>query len=277
MSCCIWKKLVSEKKPAFFYGIPNSQNPSGITWGVERRKEVARYLMEQYPVVRRWCFWWTILWRETPPAGEAMGLRIRPSWLVSFSKNDISGCLRCGVDMGTWNDHQWVQPGKAGGWSPFQSRCPDGALAISYRTDIDSRIRHNARIYGVGAGMMHDIMVDCFRQRPGYRTWRRNVPHGYPPSGLSSMKVFERRSRAGSCRYAWTAFLCEMVARDDTIPVWILGLANESRYQEGMYRLSRVLKRWPEKIHQISFFIWSPQSSESVASSIPAFSLEDIQ
>ena len=39
-----FERFVTEKEPKFFYGIPNSQNPSGVTWSQEKRKAVAGIL-----------------------------------------------------------------------------------------------------------------------------------------------------------------------------------------------------------------------------------------
>jgi len=39
-------EIISEESPVFFYGIPNSQNPTGITYSDEKRKDVAGILSE---------------------------------------------------------------------------------------------------------------------------------------------------------------------------------------------------------------------------------------
>jgi 2-aminoadipate transaminase len=41
------KTVLQQNAPKIFYGIPNSQNPSGITWSQERRKEVSEILQEE--------------------------------------------------------------------------------------------------------------------------------------------------------------------------------------------------------------------------------------
>lgn len=40
----VFTRVIREDRPVFFYGIPNSQNPSGITWSAGRRKELASLL-----------------------------------------------------------------------------------------------------------------------------------------------------------------------------------------------------------------------------------------
>ncbi len=42
-----FSRMAAEKKPVFFYGVPNSQNPSGVTWSGERRKEIAGIAQDQ--------------------------------------------------------------------------------------------------------------------------------------------------------------------------------------------------------------------------------------
>jgi len=39
-----FERFITTKNPKFFYGIPNSQNPSGITWSQEKRKAIAEIL-----------------------------------------------------------------------------------------------------------------------------------------------------------------------------------------------------------------------------------------
>jgi len=39
-----FRRFVGSRDPKFFYAIPNSQNPSGVTWSQEKRKEIAEIL-----------------------------------------------------------------------------------------------------------------------------------------------------------------------------------------------------------------------------------------
>ena len=175
-----------------FYGVPNSQNPSGITYSEKRRKELAAILRNQ-----------GVLFVEDDAYGE-----------LNFSGNSLPS-------MRTFLPHQTIitgsfskilAPGMRMGWvaappaimeqlvvakqaSDLHSNYLSQRIAYEYllHNDIDSHIRK------IRAAYQHqcDVMIRMLREEfPETVSWTHPLGGMFIwvtlPEGCSSMEVFEQ-------------------------------------------------------------------------------------
>lgn len=175
-----------------FYGIPNSQNPSGITYSDGKRKEIAR-AMEEYGA----------LFVEDDAYGEL--------YFSGNSRRSLMSYLP-GQTVITGSFSKILAPGMRMGWvvasrpvmeqlviakqaSDLHSNYLSQRIAYEYlaHNDIDAHIRKIRTAYA----NQRDVMIRMLREEfPG------SVSYTHPdggmfiwvtlPSGYSSMEVFER-------------------------------------------------------------------------------------
>jgi 2-aminoadipate transaminase len=187
--------LLKEKPVRLMYGVPNSQNPSGITWTARRRDEIADVLAGS-----------KALFVEDDAYGE-----------LDFA-GDIHPPLKAALpDQGimTGSFSKILSPGMRLGWicapgpvmerlvtakqasdlhSNFLSQC----IAAEYlaHTDIDTHIRKIRAAYGAQCACMLDRIRREFPAQV-----RHTVPRGgmftwvTVPEGSSSMEIFEAALR----------------------------------------------------------------------------------
>lgn len=233
------KRVLEERDVRFFYGVPNSQNPSGITWSREKREDVASLLEGTGTVFIEDDAYGELRFsgRPLPPVKSYL-----PESTVltgSFSKIAAPG-LRIG----------WIcaEPGildrlvVAKQASDLHSSTLDQRILARYLrdTDLDAHVGEICRVYGRHCSLMASLIDELFpdgvaRTNPegGMFLWATLPP------GLSSMALFERA-------------LAEHVAILPGLPFYVDGggentvrlsfsNADEERIAEGMHRLARAL------------------------------------
>ncbi|MDO9324686.1 MAG: PLP-dependent aminotransferase family protein [Methanoregula sp.] len=189
-----FEQFVKTPKAKFFYGIPNSQNPSGRTYSQERRKAIAAILRESDTV-----------FYEDDAFGELF-FDAKPRMPVTKylpGQSVISGSFS-----------KIIAPGMRIGWiyappeilAPFNvvkqaadlhSNFLCQKILHQYLTthDLDAHIRHITRIYSAKCRLMCDLLDELLPQLS------HTTPEGGMflvatlPPGLSSRKVFDEGVR----------------------------------------------------------------------------------
>ena len=186
--------ILSEELPVFFYGIPNSQNPTGITYTDEKRKEVAEILNEaEVPFI------------EDDAYGELRfdGKAIKP---VKYYMPEA------GIMTGSFS--KIFSPGMRLGWVCATPEVLDKVIIAKQASDlhsnylsqrilykyleennIDTHIEKIQSEYKKRADLMVKTIrsefppeITCTQPEGGMFVWLR-FPHN-----MSSMKIFEKAS-----------------------------------------------------------------------------------
>jgi 2-aminoadipate transaminase len=185
-------KICSSYPVKMFYGIPNSQNPSGITYSDEKRKEVARVMNEH-----------GMLFIEDDAYGEL--------YFSGSARHSMQTYLS-GQTVITGSFSKILAPGMRMGWvvappaimeqlvvakqaSDLHSNYLSQRIAYEYLThnDIDSHIRK----IRTGYENQRDVMIRMLKEE-----FPKTISFTYPnggmfiwvtlPAGCSSMDVFDR-------------------------------------------------------------------------------------
>jgi len=222
-----------------FYGVPNSQNPSGITYTNERRRELASVFKNT-----------ETLFVEDDAYGE-----------LNFSGNTLSSLREFLPDQTiiTGSFSKILAPGMRLGWvvaspdimeklviakqaSDLHSNYLSQRIAYQYlqQQNIDDHIRKICRMYKTQCNLMIDLIREKFPESVDY-----TVPEGGMfiwltlPEGISSTRVFEQALNAGVAVLPGTPFYTDG-GGEDTIR---LNFSNstEQKIITGMERFSHVL------------------------------------
>jgi 2-aminoadipate transaminase len=233
--------LVSQKKPAFFYGIPNSQNPSGMTWEVERRQEVTEILDGTGTLFYEDDAFGELFFDGKPRYPVKRWLPDQSLMTGSFSKT-ISPGLRCGW---IWAPQPIIiEFNRAKQAADLHSNLVAQMVLARYLedNDIDSRIRETAKRYGKRCSIMVDIIHDRFPSGTSC-----SKPEGGMflmvtlPTGLSSMQVYKEGIGQGVAVMPGIPFYVDG-GGFDTIRL-NFSAADEDQISEGMDRLSQVIRK----------------------------------
>jgi 2-aminoadipate transaminase len=236
-----FERLIHGTAIKFFYGIPNSQNPSGITYSQEKRRAIADIIMDSNTV-----------FYEDDAFGELFFdnkarlpiKRLIPNQAVisgSFSKIIAPG-MRIGwiyAPSGILTQFNIVKQA-ADLHSNFLCQKIMHRYLVTH--DIDRHIRDIVGAYSGKCRLMCDLLDDLLPQ----------VSHTTPeggmflmatlPPGLSSMKVFEEGIGQGVAVLPGMPFYIDG-GGTDTIRM-NFSTASEEQIHEGMARLARVISNW---------------------------------
>jgi 2-aminoadipate transaminase len=223
-----------------FYGVPNSQNPSGITYTNERRRELASIFGKT-----------ETLFVEDDAYGE-----------LNFSEKTLSSMREFLPDQTiiTGSFSKILAPGMRLGWlvaqpdimeqlviakqaSDLHSNYLSQRIAYQYlhQQNIDDHIRKICRVYKTQCHLMIDMIREKFPESLDY-----TVPEGGMfiwltlPDGISSTEVFEQALNAGVAVLPGTPFYTDG-GGGNTIR---LNFSNstEQKIITGMERFSNVIR-----------------------------------
>jgi 2-aminoadipate transaminase len=233
-----FRTLVKTTPLKFFYGIPNSQNPSGRTYSLENRKSVAEILSGQDTVFYEDDAFGELFFDAQPRLPVKKFLPDQAVISGSFSKIVAPG-LRIGwlyapkEIMTQFN----VVKQAADLHSNFLSQ----KILHRYLTmnDLDAHIRKIVAVYARKCQLMCSLFDDLL---PG-------VPHTRPeggmfllatlPRGISSRRVFDEGVRQKVAILPGLPFYVDGGGAD-TIRL-NFSSASEEEITEGMHRLARVI------------------------------------
>jgi len=233
-----FERLVNDNMVKFFYGIPNSQNPSGLTYSQENRRELAEIIRESDTV-----------FYEDDAFGELF-FDGRPRLPVKRHVPDQA------VLTGSFS--KIIAPGMRIGWIYAPARilaqfnivkqaadlhsnffCQMILHRYLITHDLDSHIRNIVGVYSRRCRLMCDMLDDLLPQLV------HTTPEGGMflmatlPGGLSSRTVFEEGIRQGVAVLPGLPFYIDGGGAD-TIRM-NFSTASEEQIQEGMARLARVI------------------------------------
>ena len=234
------EKVCSSQPVRLFYGVPDSQNPSGITWSEKRRKEVARVMKEH-----------DVLFVADDAYGE-----------LNFSGTSLPSIQSFlpGQTIITGSFSKILSPGMRMGWvvappeimeqlviakqaSDLHSNYFSQRVAYEYlkKTDIDSHIRKIQAAYRHQCDVMIRMLEDefpetvsCTRPLGGMFIWVTL------PAGCSSMEVFERALKENVAVLPGMPFYVDG-GGTDTLRLNFSNSTDE-KIISGMGRLARVIR-----------------------------------
>jgi 2-aminoadipate transaminase len=236
------RQVLGRDHPCLFYGVPNSQNPSGVTWTDENRRAVSR-LMEEYE---------TIL-VEDDAYGE---IRFRGSPQPSMRS------LIPELTVMTGSFSKIIAPGMRMGWICAPEEITGQAVTVKQGTDLHSNILsqqiiarflqdysiddHISRItseYAKQCNCMLDAIrnefpseVTCAPPDGGMFIWA-TLPEGY-----SSTELFERALKKDVAILPGTPFYTD----GGGASAMRLNFSNSTpeRIEDGISRLGMVLHEY---------------------------------
>lgn len=233
--------LVRKYAPKFFYGIPNSQNPSGRTYSEEKRRGVAEILEGTDTV-----------FYEDDAFGELF-FDGKPRPPVKRYLPDL------GIMSGSFS--KIVAPGMRIGWiyapEPILREFNVAKQAADLHSnflcqvilhrylathDLDAHVARVSAVYGRQCRLMCDLLDDLMP--PGVT---HTTPEGGMfltaalPDGVSSMEVFREGVREGVAVLPGVPFYVNG-GGEDTIRLNFSAVGEEA-IEEGMHRLARVVRR----------------------------------
>ncbi len=234
-----FEALVRQHDPKFFYGIPNSQNPSGRTYSQEKRRAIADILDGSGTVFYEDDAFGDLFFDGKPRLPVKRYLPEQTILSGSFSKIVAPG-MRIG----------WVYAPKpvlktfniAKQASDLHSNflCQKILHRYLITHDLDEHIRRVAERYGRNCRLMCDLLDDLF---PASMT--HTTPEGgmflmaFLPPGVSAMEVFREGVRQGVAVLPAVPF-CVDGGGDDAIRL-NFSTVGEEEITEGMHRLAKVI------------------------------------
>jgi 2-aminoadipate transaminase len=233
--------VLLKNRQKFFYGVPNSQNPSGVTYSEERRREIAAILEGTQT-----------FFVEDDAYGE-----------LNFSAKSLPSLRRYLPDQtlisGSFS--KILAPGMRLGWivapedimeqvviakqaSDLHSNYLSQRIAYEYLThaDIDGHIRKIQGVYRHQAGLMQELITKEF---PSSVTFTR--PQGGMfiwltlPDGISSMDVFDAAIKERVAVLPGTPFFIDG-GGNNTLRINFSN-ATDEKIHEGIIRLARVIRK----------------------------------
>jgi len=236
----IVRDLVAGHDPVMWYSIPNSQNPSGVSWPVGLRREIAGILGESDTLLYEDDAFGELFFDGKPRIPVKQWLPHQTIMTGSFSKT-ISPGLRCGW---IWAPHPVLEEfNRAKQAADLHSNLLSQMVLTRYleTTDIDRRIHETARMYGERCHLMEEIIDDRFPSGTDHTS-----PEGGMfllvtlPPGISSMDVFRQGISRGVAVMPGSPFYIDG-GGDDTIRL-NFSTPDLEQIAEGMERLSKVVR-----------------------------------
>nr|WP_319540767.1 PLP-dependent aminotransferase family protein [uncultured Methanospirillum sp.] len=235
-------QVLDKDKPCFFYGVPNSQNPSGITWSRENRKAVAERLERAETV-----------FVEDDAYGE---LKFRGEQMPSMKE------LIPELTVMTGSFSKIIAPGMRMGWICAPTPILEQAVTVKQGTDLHSNILSQRIIsrflanYPVDAHIArisaaYESQCDCMLSAI-QSEFPEGVSYTRPdggmfiwatlPKGYSSMELFDRAIKKDVAILPGLPFYTDG-GGFDTVR---LNFSNSTpeRIEEGISRLGQVLREY---------------------------------
>ncbi|MDV2481832.1 PLP-dependent aminotransferase family protein [Methanoculleus sp. Wushi-C6] len=233
--------LIRDHAPKFFYGIPNSQNPSGRTYSQERRRGIAEILDETETVFYEDDAFGELFFDGQPRLPVKRYLPDQTVISGSFSKIVAPG-MRIGWIYAPAPVLREFNVAKQAADLHSNFLCQVILHRYLATHDLDAHVRRVSAVYGRHCRLMCDLLDDLMP--PGAT---HTNPEGGMfmtaalPSGVSSMDVFREGVREGVAVLPGTPFYVNG-GGEDTIRL-NFSAAGEEEITEGMHRLARVVRR----------------------------------
>jgi 2-aminoadipate transaminase len=232
--------VLEQKRPKFFYGVPNAQNPSGITYAEERRREIAEILAKYGTFMVEDDAYGELNFTGTSRPSFRQYLPELTIITGSFSKILAPG-MRLGWIVAPQDIMEQVVIAKQA--SDLHSNYLSQRVALEYleHADIDAHIRKVQAFYRHQCAVMLEEIRDkfpasvrCTRPEGGMFVWVTL------PDGIRSMNVFTAAIQNDVAVLPGTPFYIDG-GGDNTLRLNFSN-ATEERIREGIARLARVIR-----------------------------------
>ncbi len=239
-----FSEMASKKKPAFFYGVPNSQNPSGITWSEKRREALAKIAKEN-----------ELIMIEDDAYGELKYQgQILPK-MRSYLHDQV-------VMTGSFS--KIVSPGMRMGWLCGPEEIIEQAVTLKQGTDLhsnylsqriiceylqnyslDDYITKITDTYRTQCNSMIEAIKEHFPESVKF-----TVPNGGMfiwatlPKGYSSMEIFERALKENVAVLPGVPFYLNGDPEGERTMRLNYSNADPEKIKTGISRLGKILKEY---------------------------------
>ncbi|MDD3622191.1 MAG: PLP-dependent aminotransferase family protein, partial [Methanofollis sp.] len=234
-----FEKMVAEKAPKFFYGIPNSQNPSGLTYSQEKRQAIARILEDSETVFYEDDAFGELFFDGQPRLPVKKYLPDGALISGSFSKI-VSPGMRIGWIYAPAPILKQFNVAKQAADLHSNFLCQMILHRYLTQTNLDTHVRKVSAIYGERCRLMCDLLDDLFPAGVTHTT-----PQGGMfllvtlPEGVSSMDVFYAGVKGGVAVLPGVPFYANG-GGENTIRLNFSN-ADDANIKEGMERLAHVI------------------------------------
>lgn len=233
--------LVRDHAPKFFYGIPNSQNPSGRTYSEGKRRGVAEILEGTETVFYEDDAFGELFFDGKPRVPVKRYLPEQTVISGSFSKIVAPG-MRIGWIYAPAPVLREFNVAKQAADLHSNFLCQVILHRYLATHDLDAHVARVAAVYGEHCRMVCDLLDDLMP--PG--STHTNPEGGMfmtatLPDGVSSMEVFSEGVREGVAVLPGVPFYVDG-GGEETIRL-NFSAAGEEEIEEGIHRLARVVRR----------------------------------
>ncbi|KLK87263.1 aspartate aminotransferase [Methanoculleus sediminis] len=235
-----FESLIRGRAPKFFYGIPNSQNPSGRTYSEGKRRAVAEILEGTDTVFYEDDAFGELFFDGKPRPPVKRHLPEQTVISGSFSKIVAPG-MRIGWIYAPAPVLRQFNVAKQAADLHSNFLCQVILHRYLSTHDLDAHVARVSAVYGEHCRLMCELLDDLMPQ----------VTHTNPeggmfmtaalPDGVSSMEVFREGVREGVAVLPGVPFYVGG-GGEDTIRL-NFSAAGEEEIVEGMHRLARVVRR----------------------------------
>jgi 2-aminoadipate transaminase len=233
-----FRDLVTSKRPKFFYGIPNSQNPSGRTYSQEKRKAIAEILSDSDTVFYEDDAFGELFFDAMPRLPVK---RYAPDQCVisgSFSKTVAPG-MRIGWMYAPRGILEQFNVVKQAADLHSNFLCQKILHRYLATHNLDAHIKKVVAVYGRKCRLMCGLFDDLMPQLAHTRPEGGMFLLATLPPGLSSRAVFDRGVKDGVAVLPGLPFYVNG-GGTDTIRL-NFSSASEEQITEGMHRLAQVV------------------------------------
>ncbi|KAF5087482.1 2-aminoadipate transaminase [anaerobic digester metagenome] len=235
-----FESLIRGHAPKFFYGIPNSQNPSGRTYSEGKRRAIAEILEGTDTVFYEDDAFGELFFDGKPREPVKRYLPEQTVISGSFSKIVAPG-MRIGWIYAPAPVLRQFNVAKQAADLHSNFLCQVILHRYLSTHDLDAHVARVAAVYGANCRLMCELLDDLMPQ----------VTHTNPeggmfmtatlPDGISSMEVFSEGVREGVAVLPGVPFYVGG-GGEDTIRL-NFSAAGEEEIVEGIHRLARVVRR----------------------------------
>jgi len=233
-----FEKLIRSTKVKFFYGIPNSQNPSGTTWSQEKRRAIADILVDSDSVLYEDDAFGELFFDNRPRLPAKRYIPDQAVLSGSFSKIIAPG-MRIGWIFAPARILKQFNIVKQAADLHSNFFCQKILHRYLIMHDLDEHIKNIVGVYERKCRLMCDLLDDLVPQ----------VTHTTPeggmflmatlPEDLSSRAVFEEGIKRRVAVLPGLPFYIDG-GGTDTIRM-NFSTASEEQIKEGMVRLAHVI------------------------------------
>ena len=233
-----FRKMMNENPVKFFYGIPNSQNPSGCTYSQDRRKAIAEILTGTDTIFYEDDAFGELFFDRKPRTPVKRYLPENTVISGSFSKITAPG-MRLGWIYAPGTILTAFNIAKQAADLHSNFLCQQILHRYLTRNDLDTHIETIVAVYGRQCRLMCDLFDDLMP------SLTHTTPEGGMfltatlPPGLNAMDVFNEGIRQKIAVLPGMPFYIDG-GGSDTIRLNFSN-ADDEKIREGMSRLSRVI------------------------------------